>query len=101
MRIWLDPQETLCPRADTVRRHQGDPAARDQQVTGGQVGTPPAPDNQDFQYTVNVEGRLSDPAEFGDIIVKGGGTNGGQITRVKDIARVELGAHDLFGGVSA
>ena len=41
---------------------------------------------------MNVEGRLTDPSEFGDIIVKVGGANGGQITRVKDVARVELGA---------
>ncbi len=63
-----------------------------QQVTAGQVGMPPAPAGQDFQYTVNVEGRLTDPAEFGNIIVKTDSANGGQITRVKDIARVELGA---------
>ena len=63
-----------------------------QQVTAGQVGAPPAPPGQDFQYTVNVEGRLADPAEFGNIIVKVDSANGGQITRVKDVGRVELGA---------
>ena len=63
-----------------------------QQVTAGQVGAPPAPAGQDFQYTVNVEGRLADPAEFGNIIVKVDSANGGQITRVKDVGRVELGA---------
>ena len=41
-----------------------------QQVTAGQVGAPPAPAGQAFQYTVNIEGRLADPAEFGNIIVK-------------------------------
>ncbi len=39
-------------------------------MTAGQIGAPPAPADQDFQYTVNVEGRLADPAEFGNIIVK-------------------------------
>ena len=63
-----------------------------QQVTGGQVGTPPAPADQAFQYTVNVEGRLADPAAFGDIVVKAANGSGGQLTRVKDVARVELGA---------
>ena len=63
-----------------------------QQVTAGQIGTPPAPEGQNFQYTVNVEGRLADPGAFNDIIVKINGANGGQITRVKDVARVELGA---------
>ena len=91
MRIWLDPQKLyalqLTP-SDVIKVIQ----QQNQQVTGGQVGTPPAPDNQDFQYTVNVEGRLSDAAQFGNIIVKAATSNGGQITRVKDIARVELGA---------
>ena len=63
-----------------------------QQVTSGQVGAPPAPAGQNFQYTVNVEGRLTDPAEFANIIVKIDSANGGQITRVKDVGRVELGA---------
>src|ERR1700691_3852826 len=91
MRIWLDPQKLyargLTP-ADVIRVVQ----QQSQQVTAGQVGTPPAPEGQDFQYTVNVEGRLADPAEFANIIVKVSGANGGQITRVKDVAKVELGA---------
>ena len=91
MRIWLDPQALqtrgLTP-ADVINVIQ----QQSQQVTSGQIGAPPAPANQSFQYTVNVEGRLSDPAEFGNIVVKVDPANGGQITRVKDIARVELGA---------
>src|SRR5579872_4259655 len=91
MRIWLDPEKLyargLTP-ADVINVVQ----QQSQQVTAGQIGTPPAPAGQDFQYTVNVEGRLTDPAEFGNIIVKVDSSNGGQITRVKDVARVELGA---------
>ncbi len=91
MRIWLDPQKLyargLTP-ADVINVIQ----QQSQQVTAGQIGSPPAPAGQDFQYTVNVEGRLTDPAEFGNIIVKVDNANGGQITRVKDVARVELGA---------
>jgi len=91
MRIWLDPQKLyalgLTPN-DVIRVIQ----QQNQQVTGGQVGMPPAPANQDFQYTVNVEGRLSDPAEFANIIIKADSSNGGQIVRVKDVGRVELGA---------
>ena len=91
MRIWLDPQ-TLQARGlapeDVIKAIQ----QQSQQVTAGQVGAPPAPAGQDFQYTVNVEGRLIDPAEFGNIIVKVDSSNGGQITRVKDVGRVELGA---------
>jgi len=91
MRVWLDPEKMkargLTP-SDVVQAIQ----QQSQQVTGGQVGTPPAPAGQAFQYTVNVEGRLTDPAAFGNIVVKAAGGSGGQLTRVKDVARVELGA---------
>ncbi|MGC4072559.1 MAG: efflux RND transporter permease subunit [Nibricoccus sp.] len=57
-----------------------------------------------FQYTINTQGRLEDPAEFGEIVIKTG-TNG-QMTRVRDVARVELAAKDytvnsLLGGKPA
>ena len=91
MRVWLDPQalhaRDLTPQ-DVINVIQ----QQNQQVTAGQIGAPPAPANQDFQYTVNVEGRLADPSQFGNIVVKVDPSNGGQITRVKDVARVELGA---------
>jgi len=91
MRIWLDPEKLkargLQPQ-DVINAVQ----AQSQQVTGGQVGTPPAPGNQAFQYTVNVAGRLTDPAAFGAIVVKAANGSGGQLTRVNDVARVELGA---------
>ena len=61
-------------------------------MTAGQVGTPPAPKGQDFQYTVDIQGRLSTPEEFANIIVKTAQGNGGRILRLKDIGRVELGA---------
>ena len=60
------------------------------QVTAGQIGAPPAPDDQSFQYTLNVLGRLDDAEQFADVIVKSGGA--GEITRLRDIGRVELGA---------
>jgi HAE1 family hydrophobic/amphiphilic exporter-1 len=91
MRVWLDP-EALRARGLTPNDVMGAIQQQNQQVTAGQIGTPPAPANQSFQYTINVEGRLSDPDEFANIIVKVNGANGGQITRVRDVARVELGA---------
>jgi HAE1 family hydrophobic/amphiphilic exporter-1 len=91
MRVWLNP-DALRNRGLTPADVIGAIQQQSQQVTGGQVGTPPAPESQDFQYTVNVEGRLADPAQFGSIIVKVNGANGGEITRVRDVARVELGA---------
>ena len=61
-----------------------------EQVTAGQIGMPPTPQGEAFQYTLNVMGRLSDAGEFADVIVKTG--TAGDITRVRDIGRVELGA---------
>ena len=91
MRIWMDPQKlytyNLTP-SDVIQVIQ----SQSQSVTAGQVGTPPATKGQDFQYTVNIEGRLADPVQFGDIIVKSDNSNGGRILRLKDVARVELGA---------
>jgi HAE1 family hydrophobic/amphiphilic exporter-1 len=91
MRVWLDP-ETMKARGltpnDVIQAIQ----QQSQQVTGGQVGAPPTPAGQAFQYTVDVQGRLADPAAFGNIVVKAVSGSGGQLTRVKDVARVELGA---------
>ena len=91
MRVWLDPQKLytfgLTPgEVANVIKEQSQP------VTAGQVGMPPAPKGQDFQLTIDVEGRLSTPEEFENIIVKSAQGNGGRIVRIKDIGRVELGA---------
>ena len=91
MRVWLDP-EALRNRGLTPADVIGAIQQQNQQVTAGQIGTPPAPDSQNFQYTVNVEGRLADPEAFGAIVLKVNSANGGQLTRVRDVARVELGA---------
>jgi HAE1 family hydrophobic/amphiphilic exporter-1 len=89
MRVWLDPNKLqalgLMPQ-DVIQAVQ----QQSQQVTAGQVGMPPTPVGQDFQYTLNVNGRLDDTAEFEDIIVKTG--SNGDVTRVRDVGRVELGA---------
>src|SRR4029077_14709853 len=67
---------------------------QNQDVAAGQTGTPPAASGQDFQLTVNVAGALNDVAEFENIIVKTDAAAQGSraITRLKDVARVELGA---------
>jgi HAE1 family hydrophobic/amphiphilic exporter-1 len=91
MRVWLDARKLfsygLTP-SDVVNVIQ----QQSQAVTTGQVGGPPVPDGQDFQYTVNVRGRLANPEEFGNIVIKAGSGSGGRILRLKDVARVELGA---------
>ncbi len=91
MRIWLDPQKLqslgLVPQdvINAVRQQS-------QEVAAGQVGMPPAPKDQDFQYTVDIVSRLSDPGEFADIVIKDQTAQGGRLVRVKDVARIEMGA---------
>src|SRR3954466_5932072 len=89
MRIWLDPNKlqvrALMPQ-DVIQAIQ----QQSQQVTAGQVGAPPAHAGQAFQYTLNIAGRLDDKTEFEDIIVKTG--SNGDVTRVRDVGWVELGA---------
>jgi hydrophobic/amphiphilic exporter-1 (mainly G- bacteria), HAE1 family len=89
MRIWLDPNK-MQARGLNVQDVVQSLQQQSEQVTAGQIGMPPTPDGQAFQYTLNVLGRLSEAETFADVIVKTA-TDGG-ITRVRDIGRVELGA---------
>ena len=91
MRIWMNP-DLLQARSLTPQNVINVIQQQSQEVAAGQVGAPPAPKGQDFQYTLNLKGRLDDPSEIGNIVVKVDSTNGGQITRIRDIGRVELGA---------
>ncbi|MBW8015786.1 MAG: multidrug efflux RND transporter permease subunit [Planctomycetes bacterium] len=89
MRIWLDPEKlkvrdlTTNDILDAVRE-------QNVQVAAGQIGAPPSSKGQVFQYTVNTLGRLSEVEQFEDIILKI--SEDGRILRLKDVARVELGA---------
>jgi hydrophobic/amphiphilic exporter-1 (mainly G- bacteria), HAE1 family len=89
MRVWLEPDKLqvrgLMPQ-DVIQAIQ----QQSQQVTAGQVGAPPTPPGQAFQYTLNVNGRLDDASQFENIIVKTG--SNGDVTRVRDVGSVELGA---------
>ena len=89
MRIWLDPNK-MQARGLTTQDVIQSLQQQSEQVTAGQIGAPPTPPGQAFQYTLNVTGKLSDPAEFAEVIVKTG--KAGEITRLRDVARVELGA---------
>ena len=95
MRIWLDPEKL---KARNLTTEDVLVAIREQnvQVAAGLIGQPPTPQTQDFQYTVTTLGRLKDPEQFRDIIIrsdKSGGERGdpARLTRVRDVARVELG----------
>ncbi len=89
MRIWMNPDrmEALgVTAADLSAAVQ----AQNAQASAGQIGSPPTPTGQQMQLTVLAKGRLSDPLEFGNIVVR---TNSdGAIVRLRDVARVELGA---------
>jgi HAE1 family hydrophobic/amphiphilic exporter-1 len=89
IRVWLDP-EKLKARGLTASDVTQALQQQSQQVAAGQIGGPPTQTGQPFQYTVTVQGRLADPEQFENVIVKTG--NAGEITRVRDIGRVELGA---------
>ena len=91
MRIWLDPN-LMQARGLTPADVIGVIQQQSQEVAAGQIGSPPAVKGQDFQYTLNLHGRLNDAPDFENIVVKVEPGSGGRITRVRDIGRVELGA---------
>jgi len=89
LRVWLDPNKTASRNltaTDVVT------AIREQnrQVAAGALGAPPAPTATSFQLSVNTQGRLVTEEEFENIIIRSG--EDGEITRLKDIARIELGS---------
>ena len=91
MRVWLDPQKVaergLSP-GDVVREIR----AQNVEAATGTVGASPSVPDLDLQLPVNAQGRLTTEEEFGDIVVKTG--QNGEITRLRDIARIELGASE-------
>jgi len=91
MRVWLDPDKLAArdlTAGDVTRAlREQKPADR-----AGALGQPPVPPGTDFQYTFVAQGRLLTTAQFGDVVVKTGAD--GDVTRVRDVARVELGARD-------
>ncbi|MFZ5592973.1 MAG: efflux RND transporter permease subunit [Pseudomonadota bacterium] len=91
MRVWLDPNKIAArgmTASDVVR------AIREQnvQVAAGVIGAPPSNHGSEFQINVNTQGRLVSEEQFGAIIVKTG--VGGGLTRLSDVARIELGAEN-------
>ncbi|MDE3016893.1 MAG: efflux RND transporter permease subunit [Pseudomonadota bacterium] len=89
MRIWLDPDKIAARNLsadDVVNAIRG----QNLQVAAGVIGAQPAQPGTELQLNVNAQGRLSTPEEFGNIIIKA--DKNGAVTRLKDVARVELGA---------
>jgi hydrophobe/amphiphile efflux-1 (HAE1) family protein len=88
MRVWLDPQK-MSARDLTTGDVVGAIREQNVQVAAGQIGAPPAAGSE-FQLALNTQGRLENEEEFADIVVKTG--QGGEVVRLRDIARLELGA---------
>ena len=91
MRVWIDPDRAAAfglTGADIVNALRG----QNIQVAGGALGAPPTNDQGAFEISVQTQGRFAEPQEFEDIIVKAG--DSGRQVRIRDVARVELGARD-------
>ena len=91
MRVWLNPTQ-LNQRGLVAQDVINAVQQQNAYVAAGQLGMPPAPPGQDFQLTANVPAALSTPSDFEQIILKTDSGDGGQITRLRDVGRVELGA---------
>src|SRR6202011_2139567 len=89
MRVWLDPDK-LQSRDLTVNDVIRVLREQNVQVAAGQIGQPPVPMGQDFQYTMSTLGRLVEAEQFADIILKTG--SDGDVTYLRDVSRTELGA---------
>ncbi len=91
MRIWLDPQK-IAERGLSASDVVSEIRTQNVQAAAGIVGASPTVPGVDLQLSVNARGRLESEEEFGDIIIKTG--ENGEVTRLRDIARIELGAAD-------
>ncbi|KQZ48933.1 transporter [Rhizobium sp. Root149] len=91
MRVWIDPQKAA---EHSLAASDVSNAIRSQnvQAAAGTIGASPSQPGVNLQLNVNAQGRLRTPEEFGNIIVKSGAN--GEITRLRDVARIELGAAD-------
>ena len=90
MRIWLDPEAMRIRNISPAEVYQAI-QAQNIEVSAGYVGQPIGTDNKNaFQYSLNVQGRLDSPAEFGNIILRT--ENNGAMLRLKDIAHIDLGS---------
>ncbi|MBB6306847.1 efflux RND transporter permease subunit [Xanthobacter tagetidis] len=89
MRVWLDPQK-VAEHGLSAANVVNEIRAQNVQAAAGVVGASPSQPGVDLQLSINAQGRLASVEEFGEIVVKSG--TGGEIVRLRDIARIELGA---------
>jgi multidrug efflux pump len=91
MRIWLRPDKMAQLKISTTEISDAI-RAQNNQYAAGKIGQEPSPSSQQLVYTVTAKGRLIDPEQFGNIMLRADGPNG--ILYLKDVARVELGAQN-------
>ena len=92
MRVWIDPDKAATHNL-TAGEIVGVLRAQNVQVPAGAVGQPPfGPTRSDFELNINTQGRLNDPEQFANIILRNDAA--GNVVRLRDVARVELGAQD-------
>ncbi|TRX73528.1 efflux RND transporter permease subunit [Pseudomonas mangiferae] len=89
LRVWLDPDK-VASRNLTASDVVAAIREQNRQVAAGALGAPPAPGATSFQLSINTQGRLVNEEEFENIVVRAGAN--GEITRLRDIARIELGS---------
>jgi multidrug efflux pump len=89
MRVWLDPDK-LSSRNLTAGDVVKSLREQNVQVAAGQIGQPPVPTGLDFQYTMGTQGRLAEPEQFANVVLKTGAD--GEVTYLRDVSRSELGA---------
>jgi hydrophobic/amphiphilic exporter-1 (mainly G- bacteria), HAE1 family len=97
MRLWLDPVR-MASRALTATDVVNALGEQNVEVAAGQVGQPPVKFGQDYQISVRAIGRLSEPSEFENIILKT--NNDGTLVRLKDVGRADLGAEDYSTNIT-
>jgi multidrug efflux pump len=91
MRVWLRP-DRMAQLGVTTSDISAAIATQNNQYAAGKIGQEPAPSSQQLVYTVTAKGRLVDPEQFGNIILRADGPNG--VLYLKDVARIELGAQN-------
>ncbi len=93
MRLWLDPSR-LAARGLTALDVTNSLTEQNVEVAAGQLGQQPSDPHQQFQMAVRVVGRLTDPKQFDNIVLKNSTNSSGGIVLVKDVGRAEIGAEN-------
>ncbi|MBS1860066.1 MAG: efflux RND transporter permease subunit, partial [Acidobacteria bacterium] len=94
MRVWLNPDK-MTKLGVTATDVSNAIQAQNRQNPAGAIGQAPAPNGTDFQYAVSAPGRLTDPSQFEDIVIRG--QPDASLLRIRDVGRVELGAQTYSG----